>query len=109
MGNFDGLANANLCVVGIGCIFPNYEGKCTGALFWSTGTTTNNEAELEAPVRGLQLCINKKIVDVNIEGDSHIAINGVTNDSSSNWKLNKWIIIINQCLLKFNDYKISYI
>ena len=44
------------------------------------GIATNNEAEYLALIRGIELCIEKKILDVNIFCDSELIVRQVNGD-----------------------------
>lgn len=71
--NFDGAAKGNLGPGGARCIIRNDKGECIWALSRTLGVTINNEAEIEARARGLWLCLEKGIRNVDIEGDSQYA------------------------------------
>ena len=46
----------------------------------NVGDCTNNEAEYLALIKGIQLCIDKKILDVNIFCDSELIVRQVNGD-----------------------------
>ena len=46
----------------------------------NVGDCTNNEAEYLALIRGIELCIEKKILDVNIFCDSELIVRQVNGD-----------------------------
>ncbi|XP_057824461.1 uncharacterized protein LOC131036585 [Cryptomeria japonica] len=59
--NFDGAARGNPGDSGFGCLIRNESGECKWGMFGALGPLTNNlaEAEAEAMIRGIQLCVSK--------------------------------------------------
>lgn len=53
---------------------------------------------------GLELCADKGLSKVIIEGDSQIVINGVIKWKFINWKLYRWLPRINCMLEKIGEY-----
>ena len=85
---FDGVSSIKLTLmsqipqikVGIGLVFVTPEG---GILIYALSLTepcTNNEAEYEALIAGLELAIKMGIQDIRILGDSQLLINQVKGD-----------------------------
>ena len=57
------------------------------------GKATNNEAEYQALIRGLETALQKDCTDVDVRGDSRLIVNQVNGD----WKTNE------QHLRRFRD------
>ncbi|GLJ29121.1 hypothetical protein SUGI_0574080 [Cryptomeria japonica] len=55
------------------------------------GTATNNEAELKALDKGLELSLERGVTKILIEGDSRVVINGVMKYHFNNWRLDQWL------------------
>ncbi|XP_059076997.1 uncharacterized protein LOC131876189 [Cryptomeria japonica] len=64
---------------GFGVVIQNKDGNVVSGTYGSIGRATNNEAEIRALEAGLLLCKEKGLTNVQIEGDSQIIVNGVTN------------------------------
>ncbi|PKU86474.1 RNA-directed DNA polymerase [Dendrobium catenatum] len=63
--------------VGLGLVFVSLEGHTLRYSYSLSGPHTNNEAEYEALIVGLELAIQMSIVRVKIFGDSQLIINQV--------------------------------
>ncbi|GLJ50297.1 hypothetical protein SUGI_1071520 [Cryptomeria japonica] len=85
--NFDGASHGNPGIYGIDC----YIRDCSSSLVWGLSKKifegTNNEAELAAMDAGLDLCINKGLKQIEIEGDSLVCINVVKMRYINVWSL----------------------
>ncbi|GLJ21633.1 hypothetical protein SUGI_0402800 [Cryptomeria japonica] len=57
---------------GFGCFLKDESGKKVWALAGSNSISTNNEVKYWALVRGLQECIKRDQLSIDIEGDSHM-------------------------------------
>ncbi|GLJ55477.1 hypothetical protein SUGI_1191320 [Cryptomeria japonica] len=82
--NFDDASRENLGRSGLGAIIRN-----------------DMEAEL-------QWCVNNEVVNLIIEGDSQVILNGVTKSIFQNWRLECWIPRINKLLNSLGDYHIRH-
>ncbi|GLJ17808.1 hypothetical protein SUGI_0311430 [Cryptomeria japonica] len=57
---------------------------------------------------GLELCVDKGLSKVIIEGDSQIVLNGVSNRKFLNWKLIRWLPRINHLLESIGNYSLVH-
>ncbi|GLJ55232.1 hypothetical protein SUGI_1185040 [Cryptomeria japonica] len=76
--NFDGASRGNSGRSGLGAIIRNDASEVVRALSGPVGVVTNNVAEISALEAGLQWCVNNEVVNLIIEGDSQVILNGVT-------------------------------
>lgn len=72
--NFDGAAKGNPGEVGIGGLFRDDMGKTLRVYVMDYGNATNNEGELHALKRGLEIAIREQFQKLQVEGDSKMAI-----------------------------------
>ncbi|GLJ45907.1 hypothetical protein SUGI_0966430 [Cryptomeria japonica] len=89
--NFDGASRGNLGKAGYGVVIRDENGSFIQVVYGRIEDTTNNEAEIRALEAGLEMCVEKCLSKVIIEGDSQIIINGVIKRNLQSWKLNKWL------------------
>ncbi|GLJ06340.1 hypothetical protein SUGI_0036730 [Cryptomeria japonica] len=80
-----------------------------GAICGPSGIVSNNVAEITALEEGLKWVIANKQSKVVIEGDSQIILNGINKKIFTNWRLNTWILRIDQLIQKLDDYLIKHI
>ena len=73
--HIDGGARGNPGESGIG-IVSNYNNQKKGYYYY-TGFSTNNEAEYNALIKGLQLAVGKKVDDVIVYSDSQLICNQI--------------------------------
>ena len=93
--NFDGAARGNLGDARYGGVCRNYNGEIIQVFFGSLGIDTNNSAELEGMIQGIQIIILNGWLSAIVEGDSRILIqmaqqmaNGKsTEKATSSWCL----------------------
>ncbi|GLJ28575.1 hypothetical protein SUGI_0562870 [Cryptomeria japonica] len=57
----------------------------------------------------LELCINKSIGPLEIEGDSLICVQVVSMGKVTNWKLDIWVIIIKRLMREVGEYSLSHV
>ncbi|XP_057856262.1 uncharacterized protein LOC131065693 [Cryptomeria japonica] len=86
--NFDGASRGNPGKFGYGAIIRNEFGNFVWAKYGSLGINTNM-AELAGLLDGLEWCVAHGIQDVEVEGDSQIILNGISNQNFENWKLER--------------------
>ncbi|XP_059076528.1 uncharacterized protein LOC131875851 [Cryptomeria japonica] len=86
--NFDGPSRGNSGDVGLGYCLHNSKGEELAHMAIPMGKSTNNEAELNALVEGINLCKILNVKTINIEGDSSIIINALRKGVMPDWKLN---------------------
>jgi len=77
--NFDGATKGNGGEVGRGGLFRYDKGKTLRVYVMDCGNATNNEAELHALKRGLEIAIRERFQKLQVEGDSKMAIEMVKN------------------------------
>ncbi|GLJ37769.1 hypothetical protein SUGI_0767610 [Cryptomeria japonica] len=70
---------------------------------------TNNVAAIKALEAGLNLCVQKGLSKIIIEGDSQIVINGIIKSYFHSWNLEKWLPRINQLLSSIGTYDINHV
>lgn len=107
--NFDGAAQGNSGVSGIGVVFRDSDGK-----FLLIGTKklpigTNNIAECQAALTAIQLASKEGFKKIHIEGDSLLTVQEISKLSINAWHLQPIINLIEQELFKFEDYRITHI
>ncbi|XP_059078016.1 uncharacterized protein LOC131876594 [Cryptomeria japonica] len=107
--NFDGACRGNPGQAGFGAVIRNKEGNVVSGTYGYIGHATNNEAKIRALEVGLLLCKEIGLTNIQVEGDSQIIINGVTNDKLLNWKLSKWLLHIHSLLQAIKPYEITHI
>ncbi|GLJ30024.1 hypothetical protein SUGI_0593590 [Cryptomeria japonica] len=107
--NFDGVSCGNLGLSGFGAVVRDEDGSFAGAICGPSGIISNNVMEITALEEGLNWVIANNHLKVVIEGDSQIILNGVTEKSFTNWRLNEWILRIDQRIQKLEDYQVKHI
>lgn len=80
--NFDGASKGNLGLRRIGGVFRNKDGEIEHVFAESIGITTNNVAELQELLSGLEIANKNSWNMLEVEGDSHIIINTVKKTSA---------------------------
>eukprot|EP00253_Pinus_taeda_P008598 PITA_08598 len=73
--NFDGASKGNPGITGYGGVIRNSQGIPLKIYFGSIGWNTNNAAELEGLLLGLQIAHHQSFMPLIVEGDSQIIIN----------------------------------
>ncbi|GLJ42729.1 hypothetical protein SUGI_0885920 [Cryptomeria japonica] len=73
------------------------------------GRATNNEAELRALDEGLNICVEKGLSKIYIEGDSQVVINWVMRSNFCSWKLNNWLPSIENKVRCIPEFQIAHI
>lgn len=107
--NFDGAAKGNSGIAGYDCIVRDGSSKMIFSLCGHLGIATNNEAEAMTFARGLKHYSELALNSILIEGDSHILINAIKNESTPNWKIQQIQKDILTSLDKIPNYKVSHI
>ncbi|XP_057841590.1 uncharacterized protein LOC131051202 [Cryptomeria japonica] len=107
--NFDSASKGNPGESNIEAIIRDEQGNILHGLFGGIGVATNNEPKICALEVGLCLCIRQGLSRIIIVGDSHIIINGISWSILHNWKLNKWVPMINEHLITIESYKIGHV
>ena len=79
----DGASQLDKNNAGIGGLLKSGE-KVIFSFAENVGNCTNNEAEYLALIKGIQLCIEKKILDVKIFCDSEFIVRQVNGDDKVN-------------------------
>lgn len=81
----DGGARGNPGPAGIGVVLATPAGEVIGEIARSIGTTTNNVAEYQALIAGLELALEKQVTDVRIKVDSELLVHQLKGE----WKIKK--------------------
>ncbi|MPZ70779.1 MAG: reverse transcriptase-like protein [Actinobacteria bacterium] len=79
----DGGARGNPGPAGIGAVLTTPEGDLTGEVSRSLGHTTNNVAEYEAVIAGLELALERGVTEIDIRADSKLVVNQLRGE----WKI----------------------
>lgn len=79
----DGGARGNPGPAGIGAVLMTPDGEPIGEVARSLGHTTNNVAEYEAVIAGLELAREKGVTDIDICADSKLVVNQLNGE----WKI----------------------
>lgn len=89
--NLNGASKGNPSKAGFGAILRDDSGKMIIAIMGLMGIATNNKAEICALNNGLEMCVNKEVSNILIEGNSQVVLNGVMRSNFISWKLNQWL------------------
>lgn len=79
----DGGARGNPGPAGIGAVLTTPEGDPIGEVSRSLGHTTNNVAEYEAVIAGLELALERGVTEIDICADSKLVVNQLNGE----WKI----------------------
>ena len=107
--NFDGAAQGNPGVTGIGCIIHDENGTQIAKKASPLQPTSNNLAELKALHQGIKLCLQLNHTKVCIKGDSQIIINAIRKQTTPNQVLNSQLGVVLSLIDKLDEYRISHI
>ena len=115
--NFDGAAKGNPRPAGIGGAIRNSEGNILGLFWGSIRDTTNNMAEIKAPLVGLDMIQTHGWHPTILEGDSQIILHMVekllkgkqVHKVADNWRLIHNLDLLRAKLLNHSDVKIHHI
>ncbi|CAL2247787.1 unnamed protein product [Prunus armeniaca] len=106
--HMDGLANQQGCGAGLVLTTPD-GGKVKYALRFNF-RTSNNEAEYEALLAGLQLANSMSAKQISIHSDSQLIVNQITADfAAKDASMSAYLSAAHQLLEKFQAYKIRQI
>jgi ribonuclease HI len=81
----DGGARGNPGPAGIGVVLTAEDGSVIAELARPLGVATNNVAEYEALIAGLELALDHGVTDIEVLMDSELVVSQVTGA----WKINK--------------------
>lgn len=81
----DGGARGNPGPAGIGVILRDPDGRVIGEIARPLGVCTNNEAEYQALIAGLELALEAGVTDLEIFMDSQLVVSQVKGE----WKIRK--------------------
>ena len=76
---FDGASHREGAGVGAGIVFLTLEGDVLPYAFTLTQLCSNNEAEYQALILGLQIVVDMKQLQLEVYGDSKLIINQLLN------------------------------
>lgn len=85
--NIDGSFNPISGTAGIGGIIRDHHGDLIQAFSYATAAKSPLEAEMQAFLRGLQLCLGLGLTDIIIEGDSFIIWSSLHSAHGFHWNL----------------------
>ncbi|GLJ14960.1 hypothetical protein SUGI_0244140 [Cryptomeria japonica] len=107
--NFDGASRGNPKKFGYGAIIRNEYGMFVGAKYGSLGINTNNMAELARLLARMEWCMTHGIKDIEVEGDSQIIPNGISNKHFENWKMEAVRPKIQKLSKRLNNFSLKHI
>ncbi len=81
--NTDGGARGNPGPGGIGVVLTTPDGEVIGELARAIGHTTNNIAEYEAVIAGLELARDKGVTEIEVRADSKLVVMQLNGE----WKI----------------------
>ncbi|GLJ17943.1 hypothetical protein SUGI_0314910 [Cryptomeria japonica] len=81
--NIDRANKGNLSEVRFGAIIQDDSGNLVSFVQGFMGTATNNEDEMKAYERGLELCREKGLSKIEVDGDSQIVVNTILKSNIS--------------------------
>lgn len=81
----DGGARGNPGPAGIGVVLRDADGEVIGEIARPLGISTNNEAEYQALIAGLELAIEQGVTELEVLIDSQLVVSQVSGD----WKIRK--------------------
>lgn len=85
--NIDGSALSNPRRNGVGTIIRDHQGNFIHAIATPLGEGTNNKAETEAAIIGVQWCFDNGYAEVQLKVDLAILVNWINNSSEPPWSL----------------------
>lgn len=108
--NTDGGARGNPGPAGIGVVLRSADGTILAEVGRSIGSTTNNVAEYEALIAGLELALAHEVTDVEVLSDSTLIVNQVTGKwKIKNDRLRGLAVRARSLLDKFEHASIAYV
>jgi ribonuclease HI len=108
--NTDGGARGNPGPAGIGIVLRSEDGELLVQLGRGIGSTTNNVAEYEALISGLELALANDVTDLEILTDSSLVVNQVTGKwKIKNDRLRGLAVRARSLMDKFDDVTISHV
>jgi ribonuclease HI len=106
----DGASRGNPGLGGAGSVFKDENGNLVGSLKKYIGHCTNNEAEYQALILGLEEAVRRGYNRLDIFLDSELVVKQVTGAYRVKSKsLLKYIIQVRNLLSLIRDYKIAHI
>jgi ribonuclease H / adenosylcobalamin/alpha-ribazole phosphatase len=108
--NTDGGARGNPGPAGIGVILRSSDGATLAQLGRGIGSTTNNVAEYEALIAGLELALANDVTEIEVLSDSTLVVNQVTGRwKIKNDRLRTLAVRARSLMNKFKRATISYV
>jgi ribonuclease H / adenosylcobalamin/alpha-ribazole phosphatase len=108
--NTDGGARGNPGPAGIGVVLRSSDGETLAELGRGIGSTTNNVAEYEALIAGLQLALANDVTEIKVLSDSTLVVNQVTGRwKIKNDRLRTLAVRARSLMNKFERATISYV
>ncbi|EFJ04640.1 hypothetical protein SELMODRAFT_131456, partial [Selaginella moellendorffii] len=77
---YDGASKGNPGKAGAGALLRNPKGSVIEKLYMGLGTATNNVAEYEALILGLQAALDRNVTSIQVFGDSNLVCKQVAGE-----------------------------
>ncbi|XP_059654491.1 uncharacterized protein LOC132301237 [Cornus florida] len=104
---FDGSSTSEGSGAGIVLISPT--GNQISFSFFLDFRCSNNQAEYEALIMGLEILLEMAVKDVHIVGDSSLVINQISEDFRClNWQLRPFHSLVTQLVNQFHNVTLEY-
>lgn len=106
----DGGARGNPGPAGIGAVLTTPEGEPIGEVTRVLGHATNNVAEYEAVIAGLELAREKGVTDIEICADSKLVVNQLNGEwKIKNDRLRTLAVKARRLMNSFENARISHV
>ncbi|XP_059064431.1 uncharacterized protein LOC131856605 [Cryptomeria japonica] len=106
--HFDGASRGNLSMAGDGMAILDHNAVLILAQCHTLGSQSNNFAECQALLLGIDMAISLGIKHLHIQGDSMVVIQSVLNCKNNCWHLKYLIDHILKKLSFFDTYLLSH-
>ena len=107
--NFDGAANGNPGISGVGVILRDNKGHILLKSAKKLPRGTNNIVECQATLLAVRLARREGIKKIHLEGDSLLVVQAIAKIHITAWHLEVFINQIVAELSYFEEFKISHI
>ncbi|XP_019254091.1 PREDICTED: uncharacterized protein LOC109232860 [Nicotiana attenuata] len=105
----DGTALSNLGKIRAGTIIRDQHGNFIHAMATPLGEGTNNQAETEAAIIGVQWCLENGYTKEHLEVDSALLITWINSTSEPPWSLQMFIQKLKDLSQHFEEFKCSHV
>jgi ribonuclease HI len=108
--NVDGAARGNPGPAAIGAILKDETGNTIGRISRPIGITTNNQAEYQAIIAGLEKAISQGVKNVAVKSDSELVVNQINGRYKiKNTALRPLYLKVVELTGKLENFSITYI